>query len=121
MSHPINSRRDNYNKALAEYEDLDRADKVPESELLPPPSQHFYLPAHGMVKDSTTMTKLRVVFDASAKITTVNDTLLPTPSLYPLLTTILNRFRLHYVALTSDISKMFQEVVLDLSERNYLR
>ena len=68
--------------------------------------------------------KLRVVFDASAKTTTghsLNDQLLPTPSLYPLLSSVLTKFCSHPVALSSDISKMFREVLLDLVERDYHR
>ena len=68
----------------------------------------------GVVKESST-TKLHVVFDASAKTTTSHslyDQLLPTPSLYPLLSSVLTKFRSHPVALSSDISKMFREILL---------
>ena len=101
---------------LKEYGDLGHSHKVPDQDLATPASQHFYMPAHGVVKEASTTTKLRVVFDASVKTPTgvsLNDTLLPIPSLYPLLTSVLNKFWLHKVALTSDISKMFREVVLD--------
>ena len=84
----------------------------------------FYLPMHGVVKESSTTTKLRVVFDASAKSATgisLNDTLLPGPSLYPLLSTVLTKFRQHRVGLSADISKMFREVGLHSSERDYHR
>ena len=113
-----------YASTLKEYGDLGHSEKVPDQDLATPASQHFYMPAHGVVKEASTTTKLRVVFDASAKTPTgvsLNDTLLPTPSLYPLLTSVLNKFRLHKVALTSDISKIFREVVLDPQERNYHR
>ena len=87
------------------------------------------MPAHGVVKDASTTTKLRVrvVFDASVKTPTgvsLNDILLPTPSLYPLLTSILNKFRLHKVALISDISKMLSwtsESGTELDEETYIR
>ena len=69
-------------------------------------------------------TKLRVVFDASTKTSSgglLNDSLLPTPSLYPLLTMVLTKFRIHKFALTSDILKMFREVLLDETERDHHR
>ena len=113
-----------FEKVLDEYEELDHAEKVPAADLEKPQSETFYLPMHGVVKESSSTTKLRIVFDASAKSTTgvsLNDTLLPGPSLYPLLTSVLIRFRQHAIALTSDISKMFREVVLDSSERDYHR
>ena len=78
--------------------------------------QTFYLPSHGVVKANSTTTKLRVVFDGSAKTSTkvsLNDTLLPTPNLYPLLTDVLLEFRTHHIAVTGDIHKMFREIALD--------
>ena len=50
------------------------------------PQQHYNLLMHGVVKDSSTSTKLHIVFDASARTTrgiSLNDILLPGPSLYP--------------------------------------
>ena len=70
---------------------------------------------HGVEKESSTTSKLRIVFDASAKSSygnSLNDVLLTEPSLYPLLTTIINRFRLHRIGMSGDISKMFREVGL---------
>ena len=46
---------------------------------------------------------------------------LPGPALYPLLTSVLNSFRLRTIAASADTSKMFWEVVLDESERDFHR
>ena len=43
----------------------------------------------------------------------LNDTLLPTPNLYPLLTDVLLEFRTHHIAVTGDVHKMFREIALD--------
>ncbi len=51
----------------------------------------------------------------------MNDQLLPGPNLYPLLSTVINKFRLPQIAVTADISKMFREIVLHPDERNYHR
>ena len=75
---------------------------------------------HGVTKLSSTMTKLRVVFDASAATSTgksLNDILLPGPCGYPLISDILLQFRLHKFAITGDISKMFREVSLSPADR----
>ena len=82
---------------------------------------------HGVVKATSTTTKLRVVFNASAKSSSgysLNDQSLPGPNLYPLLSSVINKFRTHQKGMTAaDISKMFREVGLDptftdsLSER----
>ena len=103
---------------------MDHAEPVPPARLSAPVEESFYLPMHGVVKESSTTTKLRVVFDGSAHSSTgvsLNDTLLPGPSLYPLLSTILNRFRMHPVALVGDISKMFREVGLIEEDRDLHR
>ena len=74
-----------------------------------------------MVKLSSTTTKLRVVFNASAKTTTgvsLNNTLLPGPSLYPLLADVVLAFRSHVIGMSADISKMFREVELHEDDRD---
>ena len=86
------------------------------------PNETFYLPMFGVVKESSTSTKLRVVYDASAKSSTrlsLNDTLLPRPNLYPLLTAVILRFHAPRFAMSADISKMFREVSLHPDERDF--
>ena len=68
---------------------------------------------HGVTKESSTSTKLRVIFDASAKTSnglSLNDTLCVGPTLHPNLDHILLKFRTYKIALTGDISKMYREV-----------
>ena len=96
-----------FNAVMKEYLTLDRAELVPNEDLLHPPNDVFYLPIHGVFKNSSTTTKLRAVFDASASSssgTSLNDLLLTGPNLYPLLTTILTKFRFHRIAFSADIS-----------------
>ena len=105
-----------YQKALWEYIRMDHAEVIPKQDVEASIDQTFYLPSHGVVKANSTTTKLRVVFDGSAKTSTkvsLNDTLLPTPNLYPLLTDVLLEFRTHHIAVTGDIHKMFREIALD--------
>jgi len=89
-----------------------------------PNSSTFYLPIHGVKKERRSSTKLRVVFDASAKSSngvSLNDTLLPGPSLYPLLMKVLIHFRQHNFGLTADISKMFSLNPPDCDFHRYLQ
>ena len=79
---------------------------------------------HTVRKDSSTTTKMRVVFDASAESATgvsLNDTLLVGPTIHPPLVDILIRFRSHRVALTADVSKMYRAVELAESDRDFHR
>ena len=75
---------------------------------------------HAVIKESSSTTKLRVVFDASAKTTSgvsLNDCLTIGPALFPNITDILIRFRTYAVALTSDISKRYRAVELCEQDR----
>ncbi len=114
----------NFTQALQEYEELGHAEPVPVDNLATPKSSVFYLPSHGVVKLSSTTTKLRIVFDASATTTSgfsLNDILLPGPNLYPMLTDVILRFRTHLIGMSADISKMFREVEVHKDDRDLHR
>ena len=117
-------RWEDFQRAVADGE-LGHAEPVPLQDLSKPPKESYYMPMHGVVKETSTSTKLRVVLDASAQTTTgysLNSTVLPRPSLYPLLSDILIRFRTHRIGISSDISKMFQEIQLQQpQEKEYHR
>ncbi|XP_050065661.1 uncharacterized protein LOC126554646 [Aphis gossypii] len=73
----------------------------------------IYLPHHSVIKASSLTTKVRVVFDASAKSTSgisLNDVLRCGPVVQQDLFSILIRFRKHQFVLTSDIEKMFRQI-----------
>ena len=113
-----------FSKEVQNYFDLGHAEPVPQEDLPKPENQCYYLPMHGVTKLSSTTTKLRVVFDASAATSTgklLNDILLPGPCAYPLISDILLQFRLHKFAITGDISKMFREVSLSPADRDLHR
>lgn len=115
---------DPYRAAVAEYLSLGHAEEVPASEICKPSKCVFYLPMHGVVKSCSTSTKIRPVCDASSKTysgVSLNDTLLPGPSLYPRLNLIINQFRLHQVAMTADVSKMYRQIGLNPEEVDYHR
>ena len=70
---------------IEEYFSLSHAEEVPVVDLQKPTHDVFYLPMHAVPKQSSTTTKLRVVFDASAKSSTntsLNDTLMIGPTLH---------------------------------------
>ena len=97
---------------------------VTEQEPKTPVQDCYYLPMHGVHKESSTTTKLRVVFDTSAQSSSkisLNDTLAIGPTLHPTLDNILIRFRTYRVALTGDISKMYREVLLSPPDRQLHR
>lgn len=84
----------------------------------------FFLPHHAIYRPGHSTTKTRIVFNASAKDGTgytLNDALLPGPALQPDLVDCLIRFRSWSVAVTGDIRKMFNMILVDPADRRYLR
>lgn len=111
-----------FNQAMKEYLTLDHAEKIPKNELQDQPQ--YYLPVHGVFKDSSSSTKVRPVFDASARSksgASLNDTLSAGPNLYPQLSDVLINFRRHRIAMSADITKMFREILLQPQEKNFHR
>lgn len=111
-------------EVMSEYFESDHAELVPEADLDKPPNQVFYLPMHTVRKETSTTTKIRAVFDASAKSSTgvsLNDTLLVGPTVHPPLIDVLLRFRSYRVALVADVSRMYRAVRLTDTDRDYHR
>ena len=89
-------------------------------------SQHevFYLPMHTVWKESSSTTKIRAVFDASAKTSTgisLNDTLLVGPTIHSSLIDVLLRFRFHRIALTTYVSRIYRAIELTPSDHDLHR
>ena len=82
-----------------------------------------YLPHHAVIRQDKATTKLRVVYDASAKSMgpSLNDCLYSGPSLTQNIVDIMLRFRAHKVALTRDIEKAFLMIHVAESDRDALR
>lgn len=84
----------------------------------------FYLPHHAVIKPSSTTTKVRVVFDGSAKSSSglsLNETLMTGPTIQDDLFSLLLRFRMHSYVLTGDIEKMYRQFLVRPEDRSYQR
>ena len=102
-------------KVIDEYFVSKHAEPVPQADLEKPPSEVFYSPIHVVRKESSTTTKVRAIFDASAKTSTgisLNDILLVGPTVHPPLVDVLIRFRTYRVALIADVSRMYRAIRL---------
>eukprot|EP00731_Ephydatia_muelleri_P009508 Em0005g94a len=86
-------------------------------------NQIHYLPHHGVVREDKSTTKLRVVFDASARTSgpSLNDCLYTGPSFKQRIADILVRFRLFPVGLVADIEKAFLMVSIADDDKDVLR
>jgi hypothetical protein len=83
-----------------------------------------YLPHRPVVKEASTSTKIRPVFDASCKASnglSLNDCLEVGPCLLPNLVEVLLRFRRWRFALSADITKAFLQIGLSEKDRDVHR
>lgn len=98
--------KETYTKGIQEYFSLGHAKKVPIE------THRYVIPHHAVVKENSTTTKLRTVFDASAKTTngfSLNDRMHTGPTILEDLWAVLIRWRLGKIALTGDIEKMYRQ------------
>ena len=113
-----------FDVVMRDYIEKGHAEPFPVADMDKSPQDVFYLPMHAVRKESSTTTKLRVVFDASSKSYTgvlLNDTLLVGLTIHPPVIDVLLCFRLHRVALTTDVSQMYRAIELIGSDRDLHR
>jgi len=84
-----------------------------------------YIPHHAVITPQKTTTKLRVVYDASAKTRkenkSLNECLYRGPVILQELCGMLLRFRMHKIAITADIEKAFLQIGLQMDQRDVTR
>ena len=114
-----------YDRIISEQEKSGIVQKVQVEKPTIPGTVH-YLPHREVIRMDRETTKLRVVYDASAKSNkgedpSLNDCLYAGPALTPLIFDILLRFRTNKVAVTADIEKAFLNISIAPEHRDYLR
>ena len=112
-----------YDCAIMDYVSNGFACELSEQELfnLRDKSKYF-IPHHPIFKDSSCSTKIRIVFDASAKDcngNSLNNCLLKGPNLLPDIAAVLLRFRMRRVALNGDLQKMFCQTAIAKDHQRY--
>ena len=87
------------------------------------PGSVHYIPHREVIREDKDTTKLRIVYDASARNDgpSLNDCLETGPCLLPKIFDILTRFRTYKYALTSDIKSAFLNIRVDPEDRDFLR
>ncbi|XP_053685671.1 uncharacterized protein LOC128735203 [Sabethes cyaneus] len=110
--------KQDYHEFIQEYLNLGhmRLIEVEDNDV----SKAYYLPHHPVIKEASTTTKMRVVFDGSAKTSTgysLNDALRVGPVIQDDLFTQILRFRTYPIALVSDIAKMYRQVLVHQDDR----
>ncbi|XP_063979917.1 uncharacterized protein LOC135163941 [Diachasmimorpha longicaudata] len=110
-----------YHAVLQEYLDLGHMAEVSPFSLI---HYGYYLPHHAVFKEDSLTTKVRVVFDGSAKTNSaisLNDTLHIGPTIQEDIFSLLVRFRIHRYVVTADIEKMYRQVLIHPQDRKYQR
>ena len=81
------------------------------------PGNQYFIPHHGVVRRDKETTKLRVVFDGSARVSqgelSLNECLEKGQNMTPHIFEILLRFRSHLIGIIADIEKAFHQIVID--------
>ena len=110
-----------YDEVIDQYLDKGYIRKVPVSEKQP--DSKWYLPHFAILKPNKATTKIRIVFDASAKYegTSLNDMIYSGPKLQRELFDVLLRFRCHPTALVCDIAEMYLRIQIPEADRAYHR
>ncbi|XP_072380933.1 uncharacterized protein [Diabrotica undecimpunctata] len=109
--------RDLYISFMREYQDLGHMSQVETSNH----TTQFFLPHHGVLKEDSLTTKLRVVFDGSCSSSSgwsLNDIQMVGPTIQNDLFHILLRFRQHTYVVSADICKMYRQVSIHPPQRN---
>ena len=107
--------RDQHERGI--IEEIDPAEKTHGVRL-------HYLPHHPVVRRDKDTTKLRIVYDASAKARegpSLNSCLYTGPCLLPSIVDTLIRFRYHKIALLADVEKAFLMILVSPCDRDVLR
>ena len=111
-----------YSEVICEQEKRGIIEKVsPEDDQIV--GNCFYLSHSPVIRNDKTSTKVRVVFDASAKVdgVSLNSCLHAGPSHYTDLFGVLARFRFHKIGVVADIEKAFLSVGVRSEDRDVLR
>ena len=111
-----------YSQFLREYERMGHMAPVSDTENCESPV--YYMPHHPVLRETSTTSPLRVVFNASCVTSSgfsLNDLLLTGPKLQSDLPSILLRWRTHRFVFIADIAKMFRQIFVHPADTNYQR
>ncbi|UYV76911.1 K02A2.6-like, partial [Cordylochernes scorpioides] len=95
-----------------------------EDERDKPSDKCYYIPHHCVLREQSSTTKLRVVFDASCKTSnnySLNEFLHTGPKLQHDIFNILVKFRTNPIAFTGDIEKMYRQIKVNSSDLDFQR
>ena len=120
----VRSQSKEFADAVQKYFDTGHVELIPVADLSKSCSEVHYFPMHAVRKETSSTSKVRVVFYTSAETasgTSLNDHLLIGPAVHPTIIDVLLCFRRHRIALTTDVSRMYRVVLLPKHQRDLHR
>ncbi|XP_054083397.1 uncharacterized protein LOC128920334 [Zeugodacus cucurbitae] len=109
--------KDGYKKFMREYQEMGHMKEVEKMG-----QGKYYLPHQAVIKKESTTTKLRVVFDASAKTTngySLNDVMLIGPRLQKDIVDIIVKWRMWRYVMSADVEKMYRQIKVREEDQEY--
>ena len=114
-----------YNAIIDEQLESGIVEPVVNEEKIASSKRVHYMPHHAVVREDKSTTKVRIVFNGSAKSKkeelSINDCLERGPNIMPSLFDILVRFRSNPYAVVADIEKAFHMITIKEEDRDALR
>lgn len=113
-----------YIQFMDEYQTLNHMKVIPKEEVTVANQNSLYLPHHAVIKESSSTTKLRVVFDGSNKTSSgisLNDKLAVGPTIQDDIIAIMLRYRSYEIVIKGDIEKMYRQVLVSPLDQDYQR
>lgn len=109
--------KDMYKQFMAEYESLGHMSEYKGNQLN---KNAYFIPHHGVLRESSSTTRLRVVFNASSPTSSgvsLNKIQMVGPTVQDDLLSILLRFRQHKYILSADVEKMYRQIAVHPDDR----
>uniref|UniRef100_A0A0M3IUX5 Integrase catalytic domain-containing protein n=1 Tax=Ascaris lumbricoides TaxID=6252 RepID=A0A0M3IUX5_ASCLU len=114
-----------YDEIIRQQESLGIIERVNEADDWRKRGRIYYIPHQPVITPSKTTTKVRIVYDASAKASkrehSLNEVILRGPVILPQLCGMLIRFRLSPIIVVADVEKAFLQVQLKEEDRDTTR
>lgn len=111
--------KESYTSVMNEYTDMQHMEDATNIE-----HEHlqYFIPHHAVFKESSTTTKTRVVFDASAKTysgNSLNGNLLIGPTIQGSIWDNIIQWRIHRYVMTADIEKMYRCILMHPDDQQF--
>lgn len=113
--------KEDYSNFMNEYLTLGHMREVPHYQQN---NESYYIPHQPIIKEESTTTKLRVVYDASCKTDhniSLNDSMYAGPKLQRDLSQILLRWRKHKYVIKGDVEKMYRQIRIHPHDQQFQR